>query len=66
MERWGRSSPFGQTWPAGTTTPPPGAVADGVYVALKPLGPGTHIIQWGATGTNLSESVTYTITVPAT
>jgi hypothetical protein len=57
---------FGLTWPAGTRTPPPGAVADGVYVALKPLAPGRHIIRWGATGSNLLASVTYTITVPRT
>ncbi len=55
---------FGLTWPAGTTTPPPGAVADGVYVALKPLATGTHTIQWDVSGTNLATNVTYTITVP--
>ena len=57
---------FNQTWPAGTTTPPPGAAADGVYVAVKPLSAGTHTLTFGATGSGLDENVTYTIKVPAT
>ena len=54
---------FGLTWPAGTVTPPPGAVSDGVWVALRPLSVGTHIIHFSATGSGLSEDVTYTVTV---
>jgi hypothetical protein len=58
------NSYFGQTWPAGTTTPPPGAVADRVYVALEPLSVGTHTINWSGSGTSINFSDTYTITVP--
>jgi len=32
----------GESFPAGTTPPPPGAFADGVYVMLPPLSVGTH------------------------
>jgi hypothetical protein len=54
---------FGLTWPAGTMTPPPGAVSDGVWVALRPLSPGNHTVHFSATGSGLSEDVTYTVIV---
>ena len=42
---------FGCVFPAGTTPPPvdghPGAIADGIYLMLTPLSPGTHVIHFG-------------------
>jgi hypothetical protein len=34
-------------YPAGTTPPPPGATADGIYLMLAPLSPGVHTISFG-------------------
>jgi hypothetical protein len=64
---------FGCNFPAGTTPPPPGATADGVYLMLAPLRPGTHVIHFGAE-TNVPagqvggpsdfvQNINYTITV---
>jgi hypothetical protein len=42
---------FGCDFPAGTTPPTvdghAGATADGVYLMLAPLSPGTHVIHFG-------------------
>jgi hypothetical protein len=57
----------GAPFPEGTTPPPPGAFADGVYVLLPPLAAGTHHVSFGGTvGTGagaVTEDVHYTITV---
>jgi hypothetical protein len=53
----------GATLPAGTTTPAPGAVADGVYVMLPPLSTGTHEIDFGGSSSGFAENIHYTITV---
>jgi hypothetical protein len=53
----------GASLPAGTTTPPPGAVADGVYVMLPPLASGTHQIDFGGSSSGFDEEIHYTITV---
>jgi hypothetical protein len=37
----------GCSFPAGTTPPPPGATADGVYLMLTPLSVGSHMIRFG-------------------
>ena len=54
--------------PAGTTTPPPGAFADGVYILRAPLSVGVHQLHWTAQEVGgplgpVSQDVTYTITV---
>ena len=54
--------------PAGTTTPPPGAFADGVYILRAPLSVGVHHLHWTAQETSgplgpVFQDVTYTITV---
>ena len=55
-------------FPAGTTPPPPGAFADGVYIMLAPLSVGVHHLHWtgreapGPLGA-VAQDVTYTITV---
>jgi hypothetical protein len=49
--------------PAGTYAP---AVADGVYLLLAPLTPGTHTINFGGTGffgAQFQEDITYHLTV---
>jgi hypothetical protein len=57
----------GAPLPEGTTPPPPGAFADGVYVMLPPLAAGTHQIDFGGSeGTGaaaITQDVHYTITV---
>jgi hypothetical protein len=50
-------------FPAGTTPPPPGAYADGVYLLLAPLSPGTHHISFEGAESGTSQDVSYTITV---
>lgn len=39
------------------------AVADGFYVILKPLDPGTHTLTFGAASPNVQSSITYELTV---
>jgi hypothetical protein len=64
---------FGCNFPAGTKPPPPKATADGVYLMLAPLKPGTHVIHFGGE-TNVPngqpggpldfiQNINYTITV---
>jgi hypothetical protein len=55
----------GNPLPAGTMPPPPGAYADGVYIMLAPLSPGTHRLSFTAAESagSISENVSYTITV---
>jgi hypothetical protein len=53
------SPPF----PAGTTTPAPGAFADGVYIMHTPLSVGVHKLHWTAEISGFSQDVSYTITV---
>jgi hypothetical protein len=53
----------GAPFPEGTTPPPPGAFADGVYVMLPPLSVGTHDIAFGGAIGGFTEDVHYTITV---
>jgi hypothetical protein len=57
----------GTLFPAGTTTPPPGAFADGYYLMLPPLSVGTHQLSFGGTttfqGSSFVEDINYTITV---
>jgi hypothetical protein len=58
----------GVPFPAGTSPPPPGAFADGVYIMLPPLSVGVHRITFAAQEANgpfgsVSENVIYTITV---
>jgi hypothetical protein len=72
---------FGCNFPAGTQPPTvdghPGATADGIYLMLAPLSPGTHVIHFGGeinipaspppvTGTgplDFIQNINYTITV---
>jgi hypothetical protein len=58
----------GDRFPAGTMPPRPGAYADGVYIMLAPLSPGTHHLNFagaesGGPFAPASEDVSYTITV---
>jgi hypothetical protein len=57
----------GTPFPAGTTTPSPGAFANGVYLMLSPLSSGVHHISFFAqagTGSGaVTENVSYTLTV---
>lgn len=58
----------GDPFPAGTTPPPPGAYADGVYLMLAPLSPGVHHLHWTAQETggplgSTQQDVTYVLTV---
>ncbi len=39
------------------------SAADGYYVMLKPLSPGKHTINFGGRGYDMSQAVTYTLTV---
>jgi hypothetical protein len=61
----------GPPFPAGTTPPfPPGAYADGVYIMLAPLSVGVHHLSFAAQAKggplgNVTQNVTYTITVTA-
>jgi hypothetical protein len=55
-------------FPAGTTPPPPGAFADGMYILGAPLSVGVHHLHWAAKESAgpfapASQDVTYTITV---
>jgi hypothetical protein len=59
---------FGCKFPAGTMPPTPGAYADGVYLMLKPLPPGTHVVHFGGEikvpgQLDFIENINYTITV---
>jgi hypothetical protein len=49
------------------TTPPPGAVADGVFLMVAPLSVGTHVLHWAGTAQPPSgpfeQDITYHITV---
>jgi hypothetical protein len=50
------------------TTPPPGAVADGVFLMIAPLSVGTHVLHWEGTalppsGLSFAQDITYHITV---
>jgi hypothetical protein len=70
---------FGCTFPQGTTPPAPGAIADGVYLMLKPLRPGAHAIHFGgelnvptnptppapSAPIDFIQNINYTITVPS-
>jgi hypothetical protein len=57
------SAGFGADFPAGTRTPPPGAVADGVYLMVA-LAPGRHTLRWTATSPGPAvQDITYLITV---
>jgi hypothetical protein len=56
----------GNPFPAGTVPPnPPGAYADGVYIMLAPLSPGTHHLSFAAAESvgPVIETVSYIITV---
>jgi Fe-S cluster assembly iron-binding protein IscA len=53
----------GDPFPAGTSPPPPGAYADGVYIMLAPLSVGVHQISFAGIESGATEDVTYTITV---
>jgi hypothetical protein len=75
---------FGCDFPAGTTPPRvgghPGATADGIYLMLAPLSPGTHVIHFGGEidipsipppappngPLDFIQNITYTITVVRT
>jgi hypothetical protein len=66
---------FGCNFPAGTTPPPPGATADGVYLMLAPSSVCSHVIHFGGEinvpsgqpggPLDLIESINYMITVTA-
>ena len=45
---------------AGTVFP---AVADGFYLMLRPLSPGTHVLKFGGTSFGITLDVTYNLTV---
>ena len=54
--------------PAGSSPPPPGAYADGVYIMLAPLSVGVHHLSFtgqaaGGPLGNVTQNVTYTLTV---
>jgi hypothetical protein len=55
-----------EPYPAGHV-PPPGAVADGVFVMLAPLAPGEHFLKWGGAatpnGVPFTQAITYTFRV---
>jgi hypothetical protein len=58
----------GDPIPAGTMPPPPGVYADGVYIMLAPLSPGTHHLNFAGVASGgpfgaASENVSYTIVV---
>jgi hypothetical protein len=58
----------GESFPAGTMPPSPGAFADGVYVMLPPLPVGTHHISFAGAESGgpfgaFSENVSYALTV---
>ena len=45
------------------TTPPPGAVADGVFLMVAPLSVGTHVLHWEGKAQAFEQDITYHITV---
>lgn len=55
----------GTAFVAGTSPPPPGAYADGVYIMLAPLAPGAHSIHFAAQAAGVVEDVTYVLRVTA-
>jgi hypothetical protein len=70
-----QAGPFPYTLPEGNilgippeTTPPPGAVGDGVYLMLAPLSVGAHVIHWTAEAAppefvRFNQDITYHLTV---
>jgi hypothetical protein len=42
------------------------AVADGFYLMLRPLSPGTHVLKFGGTSFGTALDVTYNLTVTTT
>jgi hypothetical protein len=56
--------PLGFHFPAGTRPPQPGAYADGVYLLVKPLSPGQHVLHWTAVSDKgVQQNITYHVTV---